>query len=574
MLKTSWLDIRNHRMRAVSGGVLAASLVALLGWWAYSRFQPEPGSTAVHAGLEQDKPPTERVRSEAKGELEEPHAMEVRLAEHQQRLIGLRTEKVVLGSAHDVLMAPGRVAPDETRYAQITPRAEGVIRTVNAVIGQEVHAGDVLATVDSPEVGKARLALYTLLQELEVARARADWQETVYDNALQLAKSLEMNMSPEEIHRRFEHKAIGENREKLMTAYTHFHLAEATFARKRDLFQQKIISEQTLQEVRAEYEVNLASYQTLMDQMEYQTKLDLTRARQALQQAETAVRVGREQLRILGVRAVEGGIEPTEIHAEITNRRPSSPNDRVPPSPPPATAPTAAATVTANVGPDATAAIPTLAPGTLNKVETQLDQEETPVSAYALRAPFDGTILDRETIVPGVFVDTTHRLFTIANLSSVWVEASVHESDFVELSDSRGGRVLFRSPAYPDREFTGEVTYTGDLVDEKSRTVKLLARADNPERLLKPGMFVEVKILNREARPAVQIPVTALLTEGDSTFVYIKTGPDRFIRRVIETDDAEGEKITVLTGLKPGEEVVVDGGYQIKAEALRLASSE
>lgn len=570
MLKAYWLNVRNLRLRALSGVVLTASLVASLGWWAYGQFQPVPETVADLASPEQDRSSTERVRSEGRGELEEPHAMEVRLAEHQQRLIGLRTETVTLGSAHQVLMAPGRVAPDETRYAQITPRAEGVIRTVNAVIGQEVRAGDVLATVDSPVVGKARLALYTLLQELEVARARADWQETVYDNALQLAKSLEMNMSPEEIHRRFEHKAIGENREKLMTAYTHFHLAEATFARKRDLYQQKIISEQTLQEVRAEYEVNLASYQTLMDQMEYQAKLDLTRARQALQQAETAVRVGREQLRILGVRAVEGGIEPTEIEAEITNGRPSSPNDRMPLSPPPTTASATAG----NVDSDASAANPTLAPGMLNKVEKQIDQEETPVSAYALRAPFDGTILDRETIVPGVFVDTTHRLFTIANLSSVWVEASVHESDFAELSDSRGGRVRFRSPAYPDREFAGEVTYTGDLVDEKSRTVKLLARADNPERVLKPGMFVEVKILNREARPAVQIPVTALLTEGDSTFVYIKTGPDRFIRREIETDDAEGEKVTVLTGLNPGEEVVVDGGYQIKAEALRLASSE
>ena len=56
--------------------------------------------------------------------------------------------------------------------------------------------------------------------------------------------------------------------------------------------------------------------------------------------------------------------------------------------------------------------------------------KDTPVSTYSIWAPFDGTILDREMIVPGVAVDTTHRIFTLANLSTVWVEASVHESDF------------------------------------------------------------------------------------------------------------------------------------------------
>ncbi|MGC8638347.1 MAG: efflux RND transporter periplasmic adaptor subunit [Isosphaeraceae bacterium] len=77
----------------------------------------------------------------------------------------------MLGTAHQVLVAPGRIAPDETRYAQITPRPAGVIRTVVAVIGQEVRAGDLLATVDSPDVGKARLELYTQLSTGHASRS-------------------------------------------------------------------------------------------------------------------------------------------------------------------------------------------------------------------------------------------------------------------------------------------------------------------------------------------------------------------------------------------------------------------
>ena len=68
--------------------------------------------------------------------------------------------------------------------------------------------------------------------------------------------------------------------------------------------------------------------------------------------------------------------------------------------------------------------------------------------------------------------------------------------------------------------------YTGDLVDEKSRTVKLLARADNPERLLKPGMFVEVEIHSTRAADGAEGPGVGLLTDGERTFVYVQTGPD------------------------------------------------
>ena len=132
--------------------------------------------------------------------------------------------------------------------------------------------------------------------------------------------------------------------------------------------------------------------------------------------------------------------------------------------------------------------------------------QETPVSTYSIWAPFDGAILDREMIVPGVAVDTAHRIFTMANLSSVWVEASIPESDFDVLARSRNGKVRFRSPAYPGHKFEGEVIYAGDLVEEQSRTVKLLAQAQNPERLLKPGMFLEVESSAPSPNPQTRSP--------------------------------------------------------------------
>ncbi len=491
--------------------------------------------------------------------------VEVVLREDQQRQIGLRTERVALGHSSEELTAPGRISPDETKFAYITPRASGVIRSVNGVIGQDVRAGDLLATIDSQEVGTARLNLYAQLQELEVARAKADWEETIYHNTLELIGMLRKGESPETIHARFENRAVGENREHLMKLYVEYRLAKATFDRNKELHDNRVIAPKQFEQARASYEVALASYQALMDQMGYQSKLENVVAQQARRQAESAVVVAKERLNLLGVSAdlASAELETDQLsHRDLKNSALGLGTD-----------PVDGRKVDAKTVSDSK-------PGEPSKearpvpLDPKLTHKDSSVSTYAISAPFDGTILDRETIVPGVSVDTTHRIFTMANLSVVWVEANVHESNFGKLASSRGGRVRFHSPAYPDRAFDGTVIYTGDLVDEKSRSVKVLARADNPERLLKPGMYVEVEIHTHEPKAAIQVPATALLTEGDHYFVFVKTGPERFEHRSIETDDPSGERVTVQKGLSPGEELVIQGAYKLKAETLRLSSAQ
>src|SRR5262249_37734702 len=123
----------------------------------------------------------------------------VRLSPEQQKAIGLRTVRVTSAASLNVLSAPGQVVPNEAQYAYITPRAAGVVRTVLAHVGQDVKAGDLLATIDSPEVGTARLELYTRLQALEIARSQADWQRTIYRNTLDLIDLQRAGKTPEEI---------------------------------------------------------------------------------------------------------------------------------------------------------------------------------------------------------------------------------------------------------------------------------------------------------------------------------------------------------------------------------------
>ena len=447
----------------------------------------------------------------------------VTLSRDQQAAIALTVVPAVLGVATDVVDAPGQVVPDESRFAYITPRAAGIVRTVKARIGQDVQAGFVLAMIDSPEVAKARFALYTCLQELEIARTKAKYLADTYLNTHKLLGMLRVNAPPEKIHREFEDRPLGDNRDKLLTAYADLRFHSENIKRQEDLNKKGVITPKQFQQARSDYERAEASYLGLMDQMEYTNKLAKVSAEQSLQRTETELRVAREQLRVLGLPS--DGTEPDikdgrvvgvladgslPVETRIAHAEPAKPDtifegdegegDMVTP-----------------VG-AATGADP--------------KPKNLPVSAYAIWAPFDGTVLDREQIVPGVYVDTTHRIFTMADLSSVWVEVAIHESQYGALSRSQDAAVILSSPAYHGRQFPAEVIYTGDMVDKMSRTIKLLARAENRDRALKPGMFVDVTLRLKGALKAIVIPDAAIVSEDNHKIVFVQTGPERFERRV------------------------------------------
>ena len=153
-------------------------------------------------------------------------------------------------------------------------------------------------------------------------------------------------------------------------------------------------------------------------------------------------------------------------------------------------------------------------------------------------------------IVPGVAVDTTHRIFTLANLATVWVEANVHEGDF-ECSTAPEPRQGSASVAgLPRPLFEGEVIYTGDLVEEQEPDDQTpgQARESRP-----PAQAGHVR-RGRDPQPPdrgrpLRIPTSAMPTEGSSTFVFVKDRVrNRFDRREVDAEAPRGEKVTVAAG--------------------------
>ncbi|MGK2859545.1 MAG: efflux RND transporter periplasmic adaptor subunit [Thermoanaerobaculia bacterium] len=186
-------------------------------------------------------------------------------------------------------------------------------------------------------------------------------------------------------------------------------------------------------------------------------------------------------------------------------------------------------------------------------------------SRFALVAPLSGTVLDRD-IALGQMIDPSHVAFRVADLSTLWLVAHAFERDAVRVSPGTPARVVLA--AFPGQPFTGQVTYVGRQVDSSSRTIPVRIELENPGGVLRPGMSATAWLQVSDAGgEVVTVPVAALQRVRDEWVVFVPRSESTFeIRPVGRGRDLQGE-VEILRGLAPGEKVVVDGAFLLKAEA-------
>jgi cobalt-zinc-cadmium efflux system membrane fusion protein len=193
------------------------------------------------------------------------------------------------------------------------------------------------------------------------------------------------------------------------------------------------------------------------------------------------------------------------------------------------------------------------------------------VGRIAVRSPLGGTVVAKH-VVPGESVTPDKEIFTVAELETVWVWASVYERDLADLLRARAAGVLpaeVRVTAFPDRAFAGTVDYVGATMDEVTRTVKMRVAVENKGRLLRPGMFADLSIQLGEGRRELSIPAEAVLSDGDRRFVFVRTDKRRFLRRDVRVGRTRAGRVPVLDGLRDGEEIAVQGAFLLKSDVLR-----
>jgi cobalt-zinc-cadmium efflux system membrane fusion protein len=182
-----------------------------------------------------------------------------------------------------------------------------------------------------------------------------------------------------------------------------------------------------------------------------------------------------------------------------------------------------------------------------------------------IRAPFAGVVIKAQT-APGDVFDADRELFSIADLSHVWVQAEVYEQDL--------GRVKIGQPAvitvdtYPGEKFQGQVTYLGDILDPQTRTARVRCEVANPEIRLKLDMFASIELPTHFSRRALVVPASAIQDLNGNSVVFIRKTPTGFEVRPVKTGKTLEEETEVQSGLQEGEQVVSVGSFHLKSVAL------
>ena len=199
-----------------------------------------------------------------------------------------------------------------------------------------------------------------------------------------------------------------------------------------------------------------------------------------------------------------------------------------------------------------------------------LDRNHTIRSHVPVVAPFDGRIIARN-LTKGEVVETTEKLFVVADLTDVWVTAVIPEKDIPYIRPDQTGTgqsVEVHVAAYPGQAFQGRITYVGDVLDPATRTMRLRLELPNPERKLKPAMYATVRVYSEPEANALLIPESAVQRDRDRQFVFVEREPAIFEARDGKLGSSNGRGIKVLDGLLDGESIVTNGAFVLKSELL------
>ena len=182
---------------------------------------------------------------------------------------------------------------------------------------------------------------------------------------------------------------------------------------------------------------------------------------------------------------------------------------------------------------------------------------DAPGRLYSLRSPIPGYVVDLTAAQGGYWNDTTAPLMTVADLSSVWVTASVQEKDIAQVYAGQSASVTLN--AYEGKTIAGKVRDVGRILDPDTRTLKVRIVVDNASGLLRPNMFARAE-LHGDAHAGVMAPATALVQSGFKTLVFVETSPWNFEAREVKAGPVAQGRAEVIEGLKAGERIVVKDG--------------
>lgn len=431
----------------------------------------------------------------------------VTLTSSQSKSSGIRVARPVHEPFSRSISLTGQVSLNEDRLAHIYPIVSGQVDAVKVSLGDVVNEGDLLVVVHSREVGTAKLDLYQAKLALELAQLKLKLERDVTSNTEELLRSLRNGDEISQVQQMFDGRTMGDYRERLLQSYAAYVKSDADLKRLSSITGNGAISGKQLLAAEATRNADSATFLARIEQIEYELQTSLLQATQLVKEAETRVAVSATNLQIMGCSAESlRNIDPV--------------------------------------------------------------QQGESVSDYNILAPFSGTVISKDVVLrEQVRPDTP--IMSIADLSTVWVEANVYEKDVPQIQSLKDHPVRVRNAAWPDREFEAKIFFTGEIMDEATRTISMRAVAKNADHLLKPGMFVMIDFTSQDTNsPVIQIPSGAVLEYGGQSFVFVKVGENDYERRNVQVGLSNGTMTVIEQGLQESDQVVTSGGFILKSKLL------
>ena len=188
------------------------------------------------------------------------------------------------------------------------------------------------------------------------------------------------------------------------------------------------------------------------------------------------------------------------------------------------------------------------------------------LTSIVLRAPFDGVITSAN-VAEGEVSDTADDLFTLSDLSTVWVLGDLYERDLGQIHIGQQADVL--TDAYPEEVFRGRVTYVSDAIDPQTRTAKVRCEVPNDKGRLKLDMFAHIRLQASGTRMALVVPDVAIQVIDGRSFVFVRKNDTTLTRKEVTLGTKNGKTIEVVKGLKEGDVVATVGSFSLKSALLK-----
>ena len=545
------------RRTSISVAVSAALVVALAvaGWQLglarqWTQWTQAPAAQQEHADEHGDEHADEHADEhgdehadehgdEHAGETADEHAGHaeemgsVKLTAEQMRTFGIELATAGAGRLHKRIRLPGEIVVDADTTAHIVPPAGGVARRVAAKVGDRVKKGEVLAVLESAELGEAKTQYLLKLNELsccDTDRARA---EALRESTRKLLALLEKSPTLEEL-RTATFADLGEGHSKLVSAYAELVFAKGAYDREKQLVKKNVSSKADFQAAENAYKKAYAGHIATRGSLAYESQRSVIEARRSRRNMELEVKAADRKLHVLGL--AERDVEA--LRAALNGSAPAHGKSCTDPNCPDCQRKQAGK-------PDVGGAI---------------DEQ---LGFYALRAPFDGTVIERH-IVLGEKLCDEEPVFTIADMSTVWVNLSVYQKDLPYVRRGQSVHITVGASA-PDAK--GTISYVAPIVHDTARTCLARVVLPNPSGTYRPGLFVTAEVAVGAFDVGVLVPKNAVQRIEDKTVVFVPAG-QQLEPAPVQTGRSSRTHVEIVSGLKAGQKFVAKGAFDLKAKII------